>query len=133
MYQSCKWCDRLHPVGYACPKKPQRRRKNTEAQLFRNTYEWRRTRKRVNERDGFLCRICLMRGVLNREDLSTHHIVPLEESLEYATDEDWCITLCDGDHKSADRGEISRDLLHRLALEPLRMPLEDAQKGLGVR
>lgn len=122
MYQSCKWCGRIHPMDFACPKKPQPRRKHTRAQRFRNTSEWRRTRAAVNKRDLFLCRLCLRDRRLNSEELSTHHIIPLETSMDYATDEDWCITLCDQHHKAADAGTYDRDELHKLAMEVPVLP-----------
>lgn len=122
MQQSCKWCGRLHPFGFACPMKPQKHRKNTRAQRFRNTNEWKQTRKAVNKRDLYLCRLCLKAGRLNPDGLSTHHIIPLEETMDYATDPDWCITLCDQHHKAADAGEHDRESLHRLAIEPPRLP-----------
>lgn len=122
MLQSCKWCGRMHPLGFVCPMKPQKRRKNTEAQRFRNTYEWRQTRKRVNRRDGHLCRLCLLAGEIVYEGLSTHHIIPLEETMDYAADDDWCITLCDTHHKEAEDGQHDREMLHQLAMAPLSIP-----------
>lgn len=122
MLQSCKYCGRTHPLGYACPLKPQKRRKNTAAQRFRNTSEWRQTRARVNRRDGHLCRLCLLAGRINYEKLSTHHIIPLEETMDYAANDDWCITLCDTHHEEAENGEHDREMLHGLAMEPLRLP-----------
>ena len=122
MYQSCKWCGRLHPMGYVCPMKPQKHRKNTKAQRFRNTGVWKRTRASVNARDLFLCRLCLRERKLEPYGLSTHHIIPLEESMDYATDEEWCITLCDSHHKAADAGAYDREDLHLLAMEPPKLP-----------
>lgn len=123
MMQSCKWCGKMHPLGFACPSKPQAHRKNTRAQMFRNTGEWKRTRTSVNQRDLHLCRLCLRDGVLEWEGLSTHHIIPLEESMDFATDEDWCITLCDPHHKAADAGEYNREDLHQLAITEPKLPL----------
>lgn len=116
MQQSCKYCGRIHPIDFICPMKPQKHRKNTKAQRFRNTGEWKRCRANVNRRDIFLCRLCLRERKLEPHGLSTHHIIPLEESMDYATDEDWCITLCDRHHKAADAGEYDREELHQLAL-----------------
>lgn len=122
MLQSCKWCGRLHPMDFQCPAKPQKHRKNTRAQRFRNTSAWKNTRRDVNKRDLFLCRMCLLERKLEPNGLSTHHIIPLEESMDYSTDEDWCITLCDSHHKAADAGEYGRDELHRLAISPPILP-----------
>ena len=117
MQQSCKWCGRIHPLGYICPMKPQPHKKNTRAQKFRNTYEWRKCREDVNSRDLHLCRLCLQEGKINRDNLETHHIIPLESSMDFATDPDWLITLCEEHHKAADRGEYDREDLHQLAMK----------------
>lgn len=122
MLQSCKWCGRIHPFGFNCPTRPPKRRKNTAAQRFRNTYEWRQTRERVNSRDGHLCRLCLLGGDLVMDGLSTHHIIPLDETMDHAVDDDWCITLCEDHHKAAEAGEYGREMLHRLAITPLSLP-----------
>lgn len=122
MQKSCKWCGRIHPINYTCPMKPQPRRKNTRAQRFRNTGLWKRTRQDVNTRDLHLCRLCLAAGNLMPHGLSTHHIIPLEESMEHAADPDWCITLCDQHHKEADAGQHDRRALHELALSLPRLP-----------
>ena len=126
MLQSCKYCGRMHPLGYVCSLKPQKHRKNTRAQRFRNTWEWRQTRARVNKRDGHMCRLCLLAGEIEYEDLSTHHIIPLEESMDYAADDNWCITLCERHHREAENGEHDRALLHQLAMEPLKLPEVEA-------
>lgn len=125
--QSCQYCGRMHPVGFTCTRKPQKRRKNTEAQRFRDSYQWRKTRKNVNDRDGHMCRICLLAGEIVIEGLSTHHIIPLEETMDYADVEEWCITLCEPHHEEAERGDFDREMLHRLAMEPLA--LENGQQA----
>lgn len=120
--RSCKWCGRMHPVGYECPKKPKPnsnyKRRLTEARSFRNTAAWRRIRAEVNERDAHLCRVCLAAGIRCDEGLSTHHIIPLVETLDYASDPDWIITLCQEHHEAADAGAFNRSELHWLAMTP---------------
>lgn len=56
------------------------------------------------------------------DDLSTHHIIPLEETMDYADAEEWCITLCGTHHEEAERGDHDREALHQLALTPLCLP-----------
>lgn len=56
------------------------------------------------------------------DGLSTHHIIPLEETMDYADEEEWCITLCDIHHEEAESGVYDREMLHQLALSPLRLP-----------
>ena len=73
-----------------------------------------------------MCRLCLLAGEIEYEDLSTHHIIPLEETMDHAADDDWCITLCERHHREAENGEHDRALLHQLAMEPLKLPEVEA-------
>ena len=127
MHQSCKYCGRLHPIGYECPKKPPKRKHNTDAVRFRNTKAWARKRAEVNERDHYLCRLCLEERQVTSHGLETHHIIPLEEDIAYALEDDYLITLCVDHHKAADRGIYERDYLMRLAREAIKVsPLGEA-------
>ena len=98
---------------------PKRTKESTEHTRLRTCRRWDKTRKAVNERDRHLCRVCLSLGRLQYDALETHHIVPLAEDPEKAYDDDNLITLCVRHHKAADRGEIDRGELLRLAREPL--------------
>ena len=94
---------------------------------MRNTYKWQKTRDEVYQRDHQLCRLCLDEGRLTTRNLQAHHIIPLEESTATAYDTEWIITLCSGAedscHKRAERGDVSRELLHRLAMDPVETSL----------
>lgn len=132
MQVSCKWCGRVHPRGYVCPRKPARTKRGTAQAAIRNTYRWQKTRAAVYQRDHGLCRLCLAEGRITTSDLQAHHIIPLEESTETAYSMDWIITLCSGNgnscHERAERGDVSRSLLHSLAMEPVAVP-ETRQNG----
>lgn len=123
MKKSCKYCGRVHPIGYECPRKPVRKKRgNREAERIRNSYAWRQKREEIRERDHYLCRHCLERGRFTRDGLEVHHIIPLEERPELALEDNYLITLCGRDHERAERGEIDRGALLRLAGTP--PPLE---------
>lgn len=127
MLKSCHYCGRMHPAGFVCPQKPVRRRAvTTDQQRVRNTYRWRTVRGKVYQRDGHLCRVCLAGGRICTTDLQAHHIIPLAEDERYAYDMDWLITLCSGSddscHARAERDELPRAWLHRLATSPLGVP-----------
>lgn len=66
-------------------------------------------------------------GRITTRNLQAHHIIPLEESTATAYDMEWIITLCSGGmdscHERAERGDVSRELLHRLAGEPVEASL----------
>lgn len=115
MLYTCRYCGRLHKLGEACPQKPARKQVHNSKRALRSTARWTRTSLAVRERDGFLCRACLQRGILRYERVGVHHIQPLEESDEHAFDFDWLITLCDDCHEAAERGKISREELRQLA------------------
>lgn len=119
MLKSCSYCGRIHPKGYVCPQKPVVSKRQSAQNDIRNTWAWHKTRDAVKERDHYLCRVCLGERRITYDDLEAHHITPLEEDVSRALDEDWIITVCRGCHERAERGEISREYLHRLALTPI--------------
>lgn len=126
MKASCKWCGRVHPMGYVCPARPGRKAQSTAQASVRNSYRWQKVRAEVYQRDRGLCRWCLVNGKICTSRLQAHHIIPLEESTATAYDENWIITLCsdgqDSCHARAERGKISRTALHKLAVEHVRLP-----------
>lgn len=115
MLRTCPVCGRIHDSRKRCASK--RAPSNTEAARFRSTYAWQRKRDAVRERDLNLCRLCLDRGEVTRDGLGVHHIVPLEESMEHALDDDWLITLCSRCHEEAERGDVSRSKLRSLVID----------------
>ena len=51
-------------------------------------------------------------GTINRyntQNLSVHHIVPIEEDYNRRLDDDNLITVCDVHHELCEAGEIKRD------------------------
>ena len=120
--KSCRYCGRIHPKGYICPKKPKPApHRNGKIAGFRKTYAWQKKRDQIVRRDFHLCRVCNegsygVFGVPGLEsNLSVHHIEPLEERFDLRLDEGNLLTCCDGHHRMADDGDIPRDYLHDLA------------------
>lgn len=122
MLRSCKYCGRIHPEGYECPKKPKYNPERTsEADRFRKTYRWQQKREQILERDYHLCRVCFDRRYGQYWDsapLQVHHIEPLEERFDLRLDENNLISCCSFHHKMAEKGEIPREYLRRLAVSP---------------
>ena len=116
MLKSCKYCGRIHPRGYICPKKPkQAKHRNSKTSGFRKTYTWQKKREQIVRRDFHLCRVC-NEGVPGLDqELSVHHIEPLEERFDLRLDDGNLLTCCSRHHRMADDGEIPRDYLHELA------------------
>lgn len=121
MLVSCKWCGGLHQRGQACPQRPVRAPRADAAARIRNTARWQRTRAKVRQRDGGLCRLCLAAGRITTDAVQVHHVIPLQEpgAARWAYDPAWLVCLCsrgpDSCHARAERGEVSRAELHQLA------------------
>ena len=119
MKKSCKYCGRVHPIGYDCSMKPKPKIDYHSPQIrkFRSSGAWAKVRAEVLERDGYRCRVCEARHEprrYNPKRLSVHHIVPLADDMSRAEDAGNLITLCDKHHGQADRGEISKNFLFGL-------------------
>lgn len=114
MLVSCKYCGGLHERGTVCPKKPVDNKKGTKMDKFRWSKSWQKKRLEINERDKFLCQVCLQEGKYNYKDLSVHHIDSLLERWDKRLDNCNLITLCREHHEEAERGEIDKDYLFKL-------------------
>lgn len=127
MFKSCRYCGRIHPGGYVCPKKlrPAKHR-NSKVANFRKTYTWQKKREDIVRRDFYLCRVCNEGsydtfGVPGLDaQLQVHHIEPLEERFDLRLDDDNLVTCCSGHHQMAEDGDIPRAYLHTLAVTPPR-------------
>ena len=121
MLKSCQYCGRVHDSKFDCGKRPKKTRdKSTDAYRVHRSNRWKNLSARIRDRDGYLCCVCRTGKYgtlkdLNSSNLSVHHIVPIEEDESRAFDEENLITLCDGHHRMAERGEIPRSELFALA------------------
>lgn len=119
---SCKYCGRIHAKDFNCGKKPARKKLNTQADRFRWSQLWKDKREQIKERDHHMCQVCIrnLYGAQNQyvfNDLEVHHIIPLAEDYECRLDDDKLITICEPHHEKAERGEIPREELLRIAKE----------------
>lgn len=120
MLKSCKYCGRIHDRQYQCPKKPRSEsvRKESAADEFRQKSHWKNHLSPKVKRDaGYLCEVCRDKGILTHEELSVHHIVPINEAAELADDESNLICVCSFCHEKAEKGEINRKFLKLLAMK----------------
>jgi 5-methylcytosine-specific restriction enzyme A len=127
MLKSCSYCSGIHDHKVDCGKKPKRTRdKLTDADRFRWLSVWQRKRKYIREdRDLHMCQICVRELYdtqlkYNYEDISVHHIIPIEESNEgwdKRLDDEWLISLCRYHHELAEKGTISRKELRDIVKE----------------
>ena len=78
---------------------------------FRNSPKWQKKRRKIKERDDYLCQICIreLYGTIrkyNYKDLQVHHAIPINANEDLKLDENNLITLCSMHHAMCDRGEI---------------------------
>lgn len=109
----CPRCGGFHGVGEKCPFAPKRTlrgatKKETDANIFRQTTAWKKKAIEIKERDTYLCQYCKAHGKYTFDRLSVHHITPLIEDMDKRLDNDNLITLCDSCHKQAEIGVIPR-------------------------
>lgn len=127
MLKSCKYCGRIHDEKYICPKKTVKKKDSTEIEKFRGSKLWKKKREEIRSRDYF-CRLCIRdktitKDSLRTDELSVHHIIPLNEDFDRRLDEDNLITLCSRHHEDAEAGKISRATLLKLARESVDLDI----------
>ena len=113
--KSCSYCNKIH--SGECDRKPKKEKKVTSKDRFRWTQDWQNKREEIKERDNHLCQVCLAKQRYTYDNLSVHHILPLETNYELRLDNFNLITLCLDDHELAESGEIDRDSLIKIARE----------------
>lgn len=125
MLKSCQYCGRIHDTKDECdPKRKAREarqgsRRRSSAYVFHKSKAWTRKSIQVRERDHYTCVCCKakLEGTLdqyNTEDLSVHHITPIEEDYSLRLDEDNLITVCRLHHEMCEAGKIPRDVQRSL-------------------
>ena len=122
MKRYCSVCHTVHEGRCAKPVLTDDRKRNSEADRFRNRKVWRRKADSVLERDRYCCRMCLKAGVVNNRELSVHHIIPLVSDFGRRLDDSNLITLCRFHHEQAERGRIYAKELMLLASEEVKLP-----------
>lgn len=125
MLKSCSYCGKIHDTKETCPKKPIRRKYGTEQNRFRSKNIWTKKSKRIRERDGFLCQICIRKlynttKQFNYENLEVHHIIPVKMNYELRLEDSNLITLCQRHHEMAEAGEIPAEVMQRIVAEQIQ-------------
>ena len=118
MLRYCRVCGKIHDDPM-CRREYNYKKRDKEADKFRNSTLWREKREQIKERDSYCCRVCLAAGVLVNRDLSVHHIVPITANYDVRLDDSNLITLCRYHHEQAERGLIDRRDLQILADTPV--------------
>lgn len=136
MLKSCSTCGRIHEYNSVCPKRIEyekkrreqydlnkyRSEKNSAADKFRSSKAWQEKRSEIRNRDLNMCRYCfLVDHKITTNELSVHHILPLEKRFDLRLNSGNLITLCRCCHEKAEASLISVQELKRLLKMPLRL------------
>ena len=130
MLKSCNYCGRIHDSKKECTQKKAaeqarwENRKQTKALMFRRTGKWTEKSVQIRERDNYMCLCCktMLAGTksqFNTEDISVHHIVPIEEDYEQRVEDENLITVCEVHHEMCEAGRISRTVQKALVKESI--------------
>jgi 5-methylcytosine-specific restriction endonuclease McrA len=100
-------------------KARQKYKKNIGINKFRGTQAWKNKREEIKKRDNYVCQACIRNaeGAQRRyetDNLSVHHIVPIEEDYSLRLENDNLITLCDIHHEMAEKGILNREKLREM-------------------
>lgn len=117
MWKSCAKCGKIHDYNKRCYAGDSFRKKDTKANKFRATTEWKNKSEEIREESKYLCAMCIEEGIYNYNQLEVHHIEPLEKNFERRLDDYNLICLCSEHHKLAERGEVEQDYLFNLVMK----------------
>ena len=120
--KSCKYCGKIHDENHICSKKPIKKKKIDDVTRFRNSPKWQRKRKKIKERDNYLCQICIReiygtKRKYNHENLQVHHAIPINTNEDLKLDESNLITLCSMHHSMCDKGKIPYQEVKNIIVE----------------
>ena len=137
MLRTCKYCGRIHDATLECKARAEvvqkrkehydklRKEKGTEADKFRSTRKWRLIRDEIKHRDRYLCLCCLaeLEGTevkYNTNDLSVHHIVPINKDPSLRAEGSNLITVCSLHHEMCECGLISKSKQRELVSKSIQ-------------
>ncbi len=115
MMKSCSRCGKIHPANYKC--NVNRTYSGGAERELRAKNVWHKKSEQIRERADYLCEVCRDQGEITYQNLEVHHIEKLKDREDLLLEDLNLICLCQFHHKQADRGEIDKDYLKRLASE----------------
>lgn len=113
MWKACSRCGKIHDVNHKC--NVNRVYNGGRERELRDTYAWQKKSLEVREKAQYLCEVCRDQGVYTYNDLEVHHIDKVKDEPSKLLDNHNLVCLCVTHHKQADRGEIDKEYLKRLA------------------
>ena len=115
MYKACSRCGKIHDINYRCYIGDNIRKKDTKANRFRRTTQWKNKSEEIREDSKYLCNVCLDNNIYTYDNLEVHHIEPIEQNYERRLDNYNLICLCNEHHREAEKGKIKKEYLFELA------------------
>ena len=115
MYKTCSVCGRMHDFNSKMCKRKKTYRGGSERGL-RSQTKWTEKSLEIRDRSHYLCAVCQDKGIIRYENVEVHHIVKVKDDESLMYEDTNLICLCQEHHKQADRGEIDKDYLTRLAV-----------------
>ena len=112
MYKACSKCGKIHGYNVQCTK---RIYKTGDDRKLRSKYAWTLKSQEIREKANYLCEVCRDEGVVMYDDVEVHHITKIIEDESLLLENKNLICLCQYHHKLADKGEINKEYLQRLA------------------
>lgn len=121
MFKACSRCGKVHDTSYRCnANKPKYHYERPETDRLRNTQKWAKKAVDIKEQAQYLCEVCRDKKILNYKNLEVHHIEKLRDKPDMLIEDSNLICLCIKHHKQADRGQLSKDYLRKLALRRIQ-------------
>lgn len=118
MFKSCSRCGKIHEFNTKCKVGRESTTDNSQEAKIRHKRSYVKASKYVKENSNYLCAVCLKNGVLNADNIETHHIEKIKERPDLAYDIDNLICLCKMHHQMAEIGMISKEVLHYIKKHP---------------
>lgn len=113
MFKACSKCGKIHDVNQRChhddTHKDERQRK------LRSKYIWTLKSREVREKANYLCEVCRDQGKIVYDNVEVHHILPLRDYHDLFLENNNLICLCATCHKKAEKNQIDKDYLIKLA------------------
>ena len=113
MYKACSRCGKIHSSNFKCNYGIEY--KGGIERKLRSTYAWTMKSQEIREKANYLCEVCRDQGIYTYNDLGVHHITKVREDESKLLEDENLICLCPDHHSQADKGEIDKEYLTRLA------------------
>ena len=113
MFKACSRCGKIHDSNFKC--NAQRIYQGGKERELRSSYSWTNKSLEIREKANHLCEVCRDQGVFTYDKLEVHHITKLRDNENGLLDNYNLICLCPEHHQQADRNEIDKSYLLKLA------------------